>query len=506
MARFCSPLVTFGFLFWLPALVLAESLSRAAALESITRAELQRHVEVLADDTFEGREAGARGGQAASGYIVRLLQQWELQPAGEGGSYYQGFNGSCRNILAVLEGSDPELKQEIVAVGAHYDHVGYGTQRNSYGPWGYIHNGADDNASGVAGLLELAQALGQAPLPPRRTILIAFWDAEEKGLLGSKHWIQSPTVSLSRLKCCLNVDMIGRLTNRRVEVYGSRSGVGLRQTVSIANTGGLDLDFTWQMKDDSDHWPFFNQGVPVLMLHTGLHKDYHRPSDDVERINTSGLEDVSRLMFQTVLALADADHLGKFRPESRRETDVVRRGLERPAAPPPARLGMTWRKQLAGDALALQVLTINRGSAAEQAGLRLGDVVQQLGGAPIVDDVLFRQQVLAASTPLDLLVERPGEGSRTVTLKLYGAPIRVGLMTRQDPAEPGVMIVSHVVYGSPAALAGMQVGDRVSAVNGQSIVSVAEYNRQLDDAADSLTFRLESRGQLRDATLKLMPK
>lgn len=504
MARFCSPLIAFGLILWQPAVLLAEKLSLAAALETITRDELQRHVEVLADDTFEGREAGARGGQAASGYIVKLLQQWELQPAGERDSYYQGFNAGCRNILAVLEGSDPQLKQEIVAVGAHYDHVGYGTQRNSYGPWGYIHNGADDNASGVAGLLELAQALGQLPQRPRRTILIAFWDAEEKGLLGSKHWVQSPTVSLSRLKCCVNVDMIGRLVNRRVEVYGSRSGIGLRQTVSLANTSGLDLDFTWQMKDDSDHWPFYNQGVPVLMLHTGLHKDYHRPSDDVERINTAGLEDVSRLMFQTVLALADADQLGKFRPESRRETDDVRRGLDRPAAPPAARLGMTWRKQVAEHALTLQVLTINRGSAAEQAGLRLGDVIRQLNGTAITDDGIFRQQVLASATPLELLVERPGEGSRTVTVKLQGAPIRIGLMTRQDAAEPGVMIVTHVVYGSPAAVAGMQVGDRIDAVDGQQILAVAAFNRQLDKADQQLTLRLERRGQLRDATLRLV--
>jgi hypothetical protein len=506
MARFCSPLIAFGLVFWQPALLLAENFSLAAALETITRDELQRHVEVLADDTFEGREAGARGGQAASSYVVKMLQQWELQPAGERGSYYQGFNGSYRNILAVLEGSDPQLKQEVVAVGAHYDHVGYGTQRNSYGPWGYIHNGADDNASGVAGLLELAQALSQLPQRPRRTILIAFWDAEEKGLLGSKHWIQSPTVSLSRLKCCMNVDMIGRLVNRRVEVYGSRSGVGLRQTVSAANAAGLDLDFTWQMKDDSDHWPFFNQGVPVLMLHTGLHKDYHRPSDDVERINTAGLEDVSRLMFQTVVALANADQLGKFRPESRRETDDVRRGLERPAAPPPARLGMTWRKQAVGDALALQVLTVNRGSAAEQAGLRLGDAIRQLNGAAIVDDALFRQQVLAAAAPLELLVERPGEAARVCTVKLQGAPIRIGLMTRQDAAEPGVVIVTHIVYGSPAAVAGVQVGDRIDAVDGQPVGSAAEFNRQLDAAGESLLLRLERRGQLQEAVLKLVSK
>ena len=201
MPRSCSPLAVLALVCCLPGPLFAENLSLAAALDSITRSELQRHIEVLADDTFEGREAGARGGQAAAGYIARLLQQCELKPGGDRGSYYQAFNSSCRNILASMEGSDPQLGQEVIVVGAHYDHVGYGTQRNSYGPWGYIHNGADDNASGVAGLLELAQALSHLPQRPRRTILLAFWDGEEKGLLGSKHWVQTPTISLSRLKC-----------------------------------------------------------------------------------------------------------------------------------------------------------------------------------------------------------------------------------------------------------------------------------------------------------------
>jgi hypothetical protein len=505
MARFGSLLVVLS-VFLQPPALLAETRSLAAALESISRDELKRHVEVLADDSFEGREAGVRGGQAAAGYIAKLLQQCDLRPCGERGSYYQGFNGSCRNVLAMLEGSDPQLQHEIIVVGAHYDHVGYGTQRNSYGPWGYIHNGADDNASGVAGLLELAQALGQLPQHPRRSILIAFWDAEEKGLLGSKHWVSAPTCSLSKIRCCLNVDMIGRLTSRRVEVYGSRSGVGLRQVVALANTSGLSLDFTWQMKDDSDHWPFYSQNVPVLMLHTGLHKDYHRPSDDAELINASGLEEVSRLMFETVMTLANADRLGKFRPESRRETNDVRRSLERPAAPPAARLGMTWRKQFAEDSLALQVLTINRGSAAEQAGLRVGDIVRRLGGEPIVDDALFRQQVLAASAPLELVVERSGAAPRPVTVKLHGAPIRIGIMTREDAAEPGVAIVTHVVYGSPAAVAGVQVGDRIDAANGQTFVSATELNRQLDEADETLTLRLERLGQLRETTLQLIPR
>lgn len=475
----------------------------ARALESITRGELKAHIDVLADDTFEGREAGARGGHAAGGYIVKHLEQLGLKPSGERGSYYQTFNGSCRNLLALIEGNDPRLKQEVVLIGGHYDHVGYGTQRNSYGPWGYIHNGADDNASGTAGLLELAQALMTLPEPPRRTIMLAFWDAEEKGLWGSRHWLTSPTVAVDRVKCMINVDMIGRLNNRRVEVYGSRSAPGLRRAVSLANTAGLDLDFTWQMKDDSDHWPFFAQGVPVLMFHTGLHGDYHRPSDDAERINHAGLEHVSRLIFETTCSLANAQELGKFRVDSRRENETVRRALEQPAAGPAPRLGMTWRKTLEGDSLRLQVITVNAGSAADRAGIRIGDLVTAFEGQPIQDDLLFRQRILAAEQSTELTIERGTESPRSVEVTLQGPPIRVGVTARMDAAEPGVAIVSHVVYGSPAAVADIRINDRVDAVSGQAFTSATEFSRLLDQVSEQATLRVERRGVVSEIAIKV---
>ncbi|MFM8703368.1 MAG: M20/M25/M40 family metallo-hydrolase, partial [Planctomycetia bacterium] len=160
----------------------AERMSAAHA--SIQAADASRHVHALADDSFEGREGGSRGGRAAGAYIVQAIEKLGLQPAGDNGTYDQAFGG-MRNILALLPGSDPMVAGELVVVGAHYDHVGYGNASNSYGPTGYIHNGADDNASGVAGLIEIAEAFQHMPSRPRRPILFAFWDGEEKGLLGS---------------------------------------------------------------------------------------------------------------------------------------------------------------------------------------------------------------------------------------------------------------------------------------------------------------------------------
>ena len=156
----------------------------ALAPASITADDAARHVIALADDAFEGREGGTRGGRAAAAYIVDQIESLGYQPAGGDGSYYQAFGSGLRNILALLPGSDPTLAAEVIVVGGHYDHVGYGTQKNSFGPFGFVHNGADDNASGVAGLIELMEAVRQLPQAPRRSILFAFWDGEEKGLLG----------------------------------------------------------------------------------------------------------------------------------------------------------------------------------------------------------------------------------------------------------------------------------------------------------------------------------
>jgi hypothetical protein len=485
----------------------AESNAVQAALDSITRSELRSHVAVLADDTFEGREAGARGGHAAGGYLVKQLQALGLQPAGEQGSYYQTFHGNCRNVLALLEGSDAALKQEVVLIGGHYDHVGYGTPRNSYGPTGYIHNGADDNASGVSGLLEVAQALCQLPTRPRRTIVFAFWDGEEKGLLGSKHWVASPTLDWSRLKCFVNVDMIGRLANRRLEVYGSRSAAGLRQLVSQANRPALDLDFTWQMKDDSDHWPFFARELPVLMFHTGLHTDYHRPSDDAERLNHEGLEQVSRILFETTYALANTEQQLVFRPEAKRETNDVRRLREQPAPAPLARLGMTWRKEpsAADTPQSLRVLTVTPGSAAEQAGIHTGDFVVQFNGEPIHDDQAFRQQILASPVDITLGVQRGNDPLQQLAVPLRGQPIRVGVICREDVAEPGVAMITHVVFGSPAAQANLQLFDRIDAVDGRTFRNLAEFYALLDQSGETIVLRRERRGEIREVPLQLLP-
>ena len=136
----------------------ADASAVISAMNSITAEEAQSFINVLADDSLEGREAGSRGGRAAGNYLAQQFQKLGLKGAAAGGGYFQPFNGNLRNILASIEGSDPELKKQYVLVTAHYDHIGYGNRSNSLGGIGQIHNGADDNASGDAGVLETAEA------------------------------------------------------------------------------------------------------------------------------------------------------------------------------------------------------------------------------------------------------------------------------------------------------------------------------------------------------------
>ncbi len=487
----------------------AERAEILAAASSITREEAQQFVETLADDSFEGREAGSRGGRAAGNFLMKEFEKLGLAPAGDGGTYFQGFGRASRNILGLALGSDPERKDEVVLVGAHYDHVGYGRATNSFGPIGYIHNGADDNASGVSGVLEVAEAVRSLATPPRRSILFALWDGEEQGLLGSQHWLANPTpgsttLAKSHVVVALNMDMIGRLRQSRLEVFGTRTAAGLRRTVSEANRdANLDLDFSWLMKADSDHWSFFLRSIPTIMFHTRLHENYHRPSDDPPTVNAAGIEAVSRVVLLTVLELADGETSSKFRAESRREHQGTRAWLEQPVAPQPPRYGIPFK--VAGDPPRFVLTGVSAGAPAQKAGLRAGDRLVAFQGTPITDEKQFRLALLAADGQTTFTIERTGE-EKPLEIKVTpaGPPIRVGITWRTDDAEPGTVLITQVVYGSPAQTAGVDTGDRVYAVNGQSFANQDEFSRLITTLPGPLELEFERQGRLKTVKLDVV--
>jgi hypothetical protein len=433
-----------------------------------------------------------------------VLEERQLKPAGEDGTYFHSFGNGYRNILGLLEGADPDLKRQVILVGAHYDHVGYGSRSNSYGPFGYVHNGADDNASGVAGLLEVVDAFLTLPERPRRSVLFAFFDGEEKGLLGSKHWAAAPTVALDRVALMVNCDMIGRMQNERVEVYGTRSAYGLRKLVCECNQlTNLKLDFTWEMKENSDHYPFFARRIPVIMLHTGLHGDYHRPSDDAHRLNADGMQETSRLLLALVHDLATRPELGGFRAEAYQESPYDRDALETPLTHAAPRMGVVSEK-VAGDRPGLVIEEVTPYSPADRAGLRPGDRWLQFADKPVVDMEQFRLDILASQANVRVVVERSGEEKPLeLPIELDGKPVRVGLSWREDGSEDGTVVLTQVVYGSPAQVAGLVVRDRIYAVNGAAFRGGAELRKLLMETPGPLKVLVERDGRMRTAILEV---
>lgn len=216
------------------------------------------------------------------------------------------------NVVGLLEGSDPELKDEVIIVGAHYDHDGTRS--------GYIWNGADDNGSGTSGVLALAHAFATAPERPKRSILFALWGAEEKGLLGSYYFVNNPVVPLENIVTKKNLDMIGRdrsnpITGVRAEENTNQVSVTVSEQLPllerITNENnaftGLDIDMrvTNVTGGGSDHVPFARVGIPVSFFFTGFHEDYHQPSDTVEKINFEKMTRIVRLAYLNLWSLAD---------------------------------------------------------------------------------------------------------------------------------------------------------------------------------------------------------
>ncbi len=313
---------------------------------------------------------------------------------------------------------------------AHYDHVGYGNSHNSFGPIGQIHNGADDNASGTSVLLETIEAFARSGLKTRRSILFALWDAEERGMVGSRYWLAHPTLDLDHVKLDITLDMVGRLRQERLYVLGTRSGYGMRELFSDPLDDPLSLDFSWDISANSDHWPFLERRIPIALLHTGLHSDYHRPTDDVEKINRQGLPEVCRYLLAVLIKVANADRLPKYREAVRHETESMRRNVEQPLAPaslddwpadePRPRLGMSWRDDDAEPGSVYLVRVVDHTPAAA-AGLAVGDRIDELNGRPFADAAAFQTEIHSlldsAHPAFSLLIERRGH-VRTLVVKM----------------------------------------------------------------------------------------
>ena len=364
----------------------AQACPDARALTRGVRAPLS-HVRYLADDALQGRLAGSASERCAGDYIAAQFRALGLRPGGEAGSYFQTLplasavnphatGGTGRNVVAVLPGADPALAGEAVVVGAHYDHLGRGGSFSMARGDSSIHNGADDNASGVAALLDAARRLAQGPRPARSIVFIAF-TGEEQGLLGSAFYASHPAVALERTRAMLNLDMVGRLGAGPLIVYGTDTADEWKALVdSAAAREGVQVRGGGDGFGASDQTSFYARGLPVLHFFTNVHTDYHRPGDDWEKVDAPGLERVGAIVARVAGSVASRPGALTFR---------------RAAAPAPVASGPGYGAYLGSipdftpvpDGVKLS--GVREGSPADKAGIRAGDVIVRLGNMDVHD-------------------------------------------------------------------------------------------------------------------------
>ena len=480
--------------------VAEETVSRESGLSQIDIEDLRRHVATLASDSLEGREAGARGGKAASAYLRSVLKKLrESHPFPD--ETTQDFGRDYQNLLVFFPGSDPSLQREVVVIGAHYDHVGFGKASNSRGPIGHIHNGADDNASGTAALLELIEAFASLQTRPARSLMFAFWDAEEAGLLGSKHWVTHPTVPLSEIRLTLNLDMLGRLREGRVITIGWRTAPGLRALLASNNPGNqLMLAYQPKILADSDHHSFYSAGIPVIHLDTDKHDDYHRPSDDPDKVNFEGLRQLTEFAYRVVADASNRADFPRFRQDVRTEATPKWMNPREPIGSP-IRLGVTWEPEPLRRKI-MVISQVSQNSPAAVAGLRSGDRVLEFGPWHQGSFEDLKTTIQVARNPVLIRVERPGvESPMELTANLVGTPVRLGAGWIDDPALPGCVVITHVVTDSPADRAGIVAGDVIMQLGGRSIVSSEDLRQRILVEEGPFRIQVETQGRIRDVVV-----
>lgn len=283
---------------------------------------------------------------------------------------------TTRNIIGIVEGTDPQLRSEYIVVGAHYDHIGMGDENSLASTTEpMIHYGADDNASGTAGIMQLAEAFTQRPA--RRSIVFMAFSGEEKGLLGSKHWVSKPSLPLNQIVAMINLDMIGRLTNGKLNIQGTGTSPIWPRVIDSAKAGlPLTVTTTADGFGPSDHSSFTAKNIPVLFYFTGLHGDYHRPSDTWEKINADGTATVLKMVEKSVRIIADSN----ARPE-------FTKGAEKPVAQQSSSIALKVTfgviPDYGDDPQGLHITGVKPGSPAEKGGLVGEDIITAMGATTI---------------------------------------------------------------------------------------------------------------------------
>ncbi len=384
---------------------------------SVKKVTMMEDVAVLANDSLNGRKTGSEGERKAAEYIAKRFADLNLEPKGTDG-YFQKFTYKAsknphqeaqftsettdstqtgQNVIAYLDNQ----AENTVVIGAHYDHLGMGGEGSLYREGPAIHNGADDNASGVAMMLHLADSLrfDSAEEPKQNNYLFIAFSGEEEGLLGSNYFVKNPTIDTKKITYMLNMDMVGRLNDENtLAVYGVGTSPIFKQVVN-ANAGTLNITENESGVGPSDHTSFYLADIPVLHFFTGQHEDYHKPTDDTEKVNFGGMKTVANYIFSIIQDLDSQPKLA-FK-KTKNESEVV----------PDFKvtLGVVPDYLFSGKGMRIDGVSEDR--PAQKAGLQKGDIVVKMGEYEVTDMMSYMKSLskFEKGQTVMVTVERNGQ-------------------------------------------------------------------------------------------------
>ena len=379
---------------------------------------INAHVQALASDAMQGRETGEEGEALASAWIDSAFASQGLVAKGEGGAYQsfeykphppmqmhghgdtaslgmalvQAITG--KNVLYAL----PQEKERWGVIGAHYDHLGYGDENSLFRGEPEIHNGADDNASGVAGMLELSERFARSQ--QSKSLLFAAFSGEEKGLWGSNQFCKSPAVPLESIDYMINFDMIGRLRGDTLAVYGTGTSPKWMELLEECNDEGFIFVPSESGVGPSDHTSFYLEGIPALHFFTGQHPDYHKPSDTAEKINVEGIVRIVNFVERLIQRLNEQDDWPFTATKDQDEESTPRFKVT---------LGVIPDYLFSG--VGMRIDGVSEGRPAASAGLIRGDVVKQIDTVLVTDMMSYMTalSLFEAGSESNIIIERVGE-------------------------------------------------------------------------------------------------
>lgn len=388
--------------------------------QHISQTNLQKHVSFLAADKLQGRGTGTKAELKAAQYLAKEFKRNGLEPKGTKGYFHEfTFKRSADPHGTVAPNAAAEKSRNVVAflnnnaantivIGAHYDHLGMGMDHNSLdaNPKGKIHNGADDNASGTSGVLELARYYAQNGVTEGHNFLFICFSGEELGLLGSKRYTENPTIDLSKVNFMINMDMIGRLNEeKRLVVGGVGTAPDFVPLLNSLSSASLQIKQDSAGIGPSDHTSFYLKNIPVLFFFTGQHSDYHKPSDDVEKVNFSGQTAILELAVKIIDALDKQPKLAFQETKAKQENT------------PRFKVTMGIMPDYTYDGGGVHVDGVTEGRPAALAGVQRGDVIISLGEVDIIS-IQDYMKCLGTHQKGDTTILKVRRGGEVMALKV----------------------------------------------------------------------------------------